>query len=273
MASAGPLPPHITGLQAAASTGAGAFGPVPKVCVVTGGTGFVGQRLVEMLVQRGAHKVRSFDIVPQPAGAWTHPNIEWVVGDIADKRAVLDVCAGADCVWHNAAAVGPFHPTALYDRVNHVGTVNVIDACRAHGVRKVVMSSSPSTRFDGTDVDGATEAQMPALPLPRCAAARAFTAPSPWPAPGRAGSPRAGRGPRTHARTHARTRMFTHTRAHGGACQCGRRYMQEYAGSKARGELKMLDACCDNLMTIAVAPHQVSAVGSGGCRCRRGPGR
>jgi nucleoside-diphosphate-sugar epimerase len=31
--------------------------PVPKVCVVTGGTGFVGMRLVEMLVERGAQKV------------------------------------------------------------------------------------------------------------------------------------------------------------------------------------------------------------------------
>ena len=33
------------------------FPPVPGVCVVTGGTGFVGQRLVEMLAQRGAKKV------------------------------------------------------------------------------------------------------------------------------------------------------------------------------------------------------------------------
>eukprot|EP00420_Gonyaulax_spinifera_P029547 CAMPEP_0197879778 /NCGR_PEP_ID=MMETSP1439-20131203/7774_1 /TAXON_ID=66791 /ORGANISM="Gonyaulax spinifera, Strain CCMP409" /LENGTH=62 /DNA_ID=CAMNT_0043499305 /DNA_START=58 /DNA_END=243 /DNA_ORIENTATION=+ len=33
---------------------AGKFGQVPKRCVVTGGTGFVGQRLVEMLVERGA---------------------------------------------------------------------------------------------------------------------------------------------------------------------------------------------------------------------------
>ena len=35
----------------------GGYPPVPKVCVVTGGTGFVGLRLVEMLVERGAEKV------------------------------------------------------------------------------------------------------------------------------------------------------------------------------------------------------------------------
>jgi FlaA1/EpsC-like NDP-sugar epimerase len=43
----------------------GAKVPAPKKCMVTGGTGFVGQRLVEMLVERGADRVVSFDIVPK----------------------------------------------------------------------------------------------------------------------------------------------------------------------------------------------------------------
>ncbi|KAF0690596.1 Aste57867_18043 [Aphanomyces stellatus] len=144
----------------------GTFPPVPKVCVVTGGTGFVGQRVVEMLVERGAEKVISFDIVPKPAeGYWDHPAIEYVVGDIADKDAVFAACKGADCVWHLAAAVGPFHPKDLYHRVNYLGTLNVIDACKAHHIPKLVMSSSPSTRFDGSSIDGLTEAQMPKMPL------------------------------------------------------------------------------------------------------------
>ena len=52
-----------------------------------------------------------------------------------------------------------------YEKVNHYGTINIIDACKAHGVPKIVMSSSPSTRFDGSDVDGVTEADMPKLPM------------------------------------------------------------------------------------------------------------
>lgn len=142
------------------------YPPVPKVCVVTGGTGFVGLRLVEMLVERGAEKVVSLDIVPPPKDvAWQHPNIEWRIGDITDFETCLSVVQGADCVWHNAAAVGPFHPKDLYYKVNYQGTLNIIKACDQAGVTKIVMSSSPSTRFTGVDVDGLTEEEMPKLPL------------------------------------------------------------------------------------------------------------
>lgn len=41
---------------------------VPRRCLVTGGSGFVGQRLVEMLVERGSTRVVSFDIAPKPKG-------------------------------------------------------------------------------------------------------------------------------------------------------------------------------------------------------------
>ncbi len=132
---------------------------------------------------------------------WNNPCIEYVVGDITDVDAVRKACQGMDCVWHNAAAVGPFHPLDLYDKVNHLGTINVINACKEAGVPKIVMSSSPSTRFDGSDVDGLTEDEMPSLPMPS--------------------------------------------------------YLQAYAASKAAGEKACTDACCDELMTVAIAPHQV----------------
>jgi NAD(P)-dependent dehydrogenase (short-subunit alcohol dehydrogenase family) len=106
------VPPGLSPQQLAASR-AGPFPPVPAVCVVTGGTGFVGTRLVEMLVQRGARRVVVVDIVPRPATAWAHPAIEYRLADITKKDEVLAAVKGADCVWHNAAAVGPFHPREL----------------------------------------------------------------------------------------------------------------------------------------------------------------
>lgn len=143
----------------------GKFGPVPKHCVVTGGLGFVGQRLVETLVERGAEKVVSFDIVPPPANVWNHKAIEYVTGDLCDLEAVKRAFKGADCIWHNAAAVGPFLPKHFYRDVNVVGTRNVIEACKALKIRKIVFSATPSSRFTTTeDVDGLTESQMPDIP-------------------------------------------------------------------------------------------------------------
>ena len=187
------LSPFLSPMQREAASRS--YPSVPKICVVTGGTGFVGQRLVEMLVERGAEQVVSFDIVPKKENFWNHPKIKYVVGDIADKAAVMDVCKGADCVFHVAAAVGPFHPKELYHRVNFQGTLNVIEACRFHKVPKIVMSSSPSTRFDGSDVDGLTEAQMPSLPMSS--------------------------------------------------------YLQDYAETKAMGEMALSSACCPAACTLA----------------------
>lgn len=51
------LAPTLSPVQRAASQSAAQWPRAPKKCVVTGGTGFVGQRLVEMLVERGADQV------------------------------------------------------------------------------------------------------------------------------------------------------------------------------------------------------------------------
>lgn len=46
-------------------------------CMVTGGSGLTGRRLVEMLAERGAARVVSFDIAPKPIDAMEHPAIEY----------------------------------------------------------------------------------------------------------------------------------------------------------------------------------------------------
>lgn len=58
--------------------------------------------------------------------------------------------------------VGPYHPNDAFINVNYNGTVHVLNACKAHGIKRIVMSSSPSTRFPYPDpnVNGLTEAQL-----------------------------------------------------------------------------------------------------------------
>jgi hypothetical protein len=51
------------------------------------------------------------------ADAWQRTQIEYVQGDISDREAVMNICKGAACVWHIAAAVGPYHPEELYTKV------------------------------------------------------------------------------------------------------------------------------------------------------------
>lgn len=65
------------------------FGPPPANCVVTGGAGFVGQRLVEMLVERGAKRVVSLDIAPT-RDPWIDDRIIYVEASITDRQAVFD---------------------------------------------------------------------------------------------------------------------------------------------------------------------------------------
>ena len=122
------------------AAGSGSFPPVPANCVVTGGSGFVGQRLVEMLVERGAQRVVSFDIAPTPRDALHDARVVYQQGNLTKLDDVLKACEvcvsgksaagcgaharrapaqGADCVWHIAALVGPYYEHKAYYDVNY----------------------------------------------------------------------------------------------------------------------------------------------------------
>ncbi|UPR04493.1 steroid dehydrogenase [Chloropicon primus] len=110
-----------------------------------------------MLAERGAKVVVSFDIAPKPKDAKKKIKgceIVYVQGDLTKYPMLVSAFEGCDCVWHIAALVGPYHDYKKYYEVNYKGTLNVINACKELGIHKIVMSSSPSTRFDGNDVVG-----------------------------------------------------------------------------------------------------------------------
>lgn len=110
---------------------------------MTGGQGFVGRALVERFRALG-HEVTSFDLATG--------------GDVRDAAAVRQACAGADSVIHNASLVHTKHNRAAdVWAVNLTGTQNVIEACAAHQVPRLVYISSASAVYDGADIENGDE--------------------------------------------------------------------------------------------------------------------
>lgn len=128
--------------------------------LVTGGGGFLGKAIVRQLQARG-NEVRSFSRSAHPE--LTVLGVEHCCGELDDPLAVNRAVAGCDLVFHVAAKAGIWGPFQDFYRANVVGTRNVIDACRQHGVRRLVHTSSPSVVFDGSDMEGVDES----VPYPR----------------------------------------------------------------------------------------------------------
>lgn len=109
--------------------------------LVTGGGGFLGAAVVRLLVARG-DDVRSLarGSYPELAGL----GVDAIRGDLGDAAAVRDAVAGCDVVFHIGAKAGVAGAAREYTATNVDGTANVIAACRAHGVRRLVYTSTPS---------------------------------------------------------------------------------------------------------------------------------
>ncbi len=122
---------------------------------VTGATGFIGVRLVEELVARGA-RVRALVRNPSRAGRLPPENVDIVHGTIEDTAALARGIDGADTVFHLAALTGSSDARAM-DRVNIAGTTNVVDTClRPATPPKLVFVSSQAAggpSRDGRPVD------------------------------------------------------------------------------------------------------------------------
>ena len=125
--------------------------------LVTGGAGFIGSHLVERLLGDGREVVvlDAFHDYYDPeekernlARALAHPRFRLVRGDIRDAAAVEAAFAGPiDSVVHLAARAGvrpSIADPADYASVNLSGTVNLLEACRRHGVSRFVFGSSSS---------------------------------------------------------------------------------------------------------------------------------
>jgi UDP-glucose 4-epimerase len=124
---------------------------------VTGGSGFIGSRLVQMLLQEGYYVV-VVDLNPPQS----NQAVEVRIADVEDLQDTKAALRGIDVVYHLAGPVVDAmrrNPYRGY-RLQLNGTLNVLEACRQNGVRKVILASSFYV-YDGLDPDMVVNEQTP----------------------------------------------------------------------------------------------------------------
>ncbi len=117
--------------------------------LVTGGAGFIGSNLVELLLDEG-HEVVVLDNISSGYEENLLDEAEFVRGDVTDADVVCSAMSGCDAVFHLAASVG--NTRSIDDpirdsQVNVIGTLRVLEAARAHGDRPASCFSSSAGIF------------------------------------------------------------------------------------------------------------------------------
>ena len=125
------------------------------VFLVTGGAGFIGSNLCQVLLEMG-YRVRCLDNLSTGKQENIdlfigHPSYTFIKGDITSLDTCLKACEGADYVLHQAAwgsVPRSIEMPLYYEEVNIRGTLNMMEAARQKGVKKFVYASSSSVYGD-----------------------------------------------------------------------------------------------------------------------------
>ena len=137
--------------------------------LVTGGAGFIGSNLVDALLAKG-HAVRILDDMSTGKRCnlpMDNPKVELIEGDVADAALVARVMAGCSAVVHLAAVASV--QASVDDPVrthqsNFIGTLNVCEAMRESGVKRVVFASSAAVYGNNGEGESIVE-DTPKAPL------------------------------------------------------------------------------------------------------------
>ncbi|KAI3642589.1 hypothetical protein MP228_012144 [Amoeboaphelidium protococcarum] len=128
-------------------------------CLVIGGSGFLGQHLVNALLAKGS-RVTILDI-REPRGMPQHvfdsEKLQVVTGDLSNFNLLQHTMTGHSSVFHVASPPYHLNDRQLFERVNVEGTKLVIKACQQSGVKRLILTSSCSVVYDGKDMKNADE--------------------------------------------------------------------------------------------------------------------
>src|SRR4051812_21134885 len=122
-------------------------------CLVTGGAGFIGSNIVDALVARG-DRVRVLDNLSSGTRenlSQVAERVELLVGDLTDVAVVARAVEGVEFIFHEAA-LASVPRSVEHPRDTHAacvtGTLNLLDAARRAGVRRLVYAASSSAYGD-----------------------------------------------------------------------------------------------------------------------------
>lgn len=118
--------------------------------LVTGGAGLVGSHIVDALIDRG-DEVVVYDNLIRGKQENVNPKARFIKGDIQYIGELLHATEGCDGVFHQAALCLKDCEVDPYKAINNniFGTLNVLEACKRQGVKKIVAASSSSVYGDG----------------------------------------------------------------------------------------------------------------------------
>ncbi|HEX5763251.1 MAG TPA: NAD-dependent epimerase/dehydratase family protein [Solirubrobacterales bacterium] len=123
---------------------------------VTGGSGFIGGKLIERLVGDG-RPVRALARSERAAAAVEALGAEPVRGDLSDRGAMAAGAAGAEVAFHLAAQLGEWGRWEDFERGNVEGTRNTLAACAEAGVRRFVHCGTEAALMAGEPLVGVDE--------------------------------------------------------------------------------------------------------------------
>ncbi|QVY59770.1 NAD-dependent epimerase/dehydratase family protein [Cytobacillus gottheilii] len=114
--------------------------------VVTGATGFLGQKLAVRLAQLG-HDVIGLGRNEQAGRNLQRSGIWFKQVELSNRQDVLDACQNADYVFHCGALSSPWGKYEDFYQANVMGTKHIIEACQMHGIKRLIHVSTPSIYF------------------------------------------------------------------------------------------------------------------------------
>jgi len=108
--------------------------------LVTGGSGFIGSHIVDILIEKG-HEVKNYDV--------EHPhynqNCDYIKADVLDQERLSYAAKGYDCIYHLAAEadVNRFYASPIYSaQITTMSTLNVLEVAKKNEISRILLAST-----------------------------------------------------------------------------------------------------------------------------------